>query len=55
MIGALPHAGRPRCAGVAQIDECRQFCNNAIWMERGEVRASGEVNEILDAYLAEVE
>lgn len=33
---------------------CRQWCNKAIWMERGEVRAQGEVGEILDAYEKQV-
>ena len=31
---------------------CRQRCNKAIWMERGEVRAFGDVEEILSAYEA---
>ena len=31
---------------------CRQWCNKAIWMERGEVRAFGDVEEILSAYEA---
>ena len=29
---------------------CRQWCNKAIWMERGEVKAIGSVEEILGAY-----
>jgi ABC-2 type transport system ATP-binding protein/lipopolysaccharide transport system ATP-binding protein len=32
---------------------CRQFCNKAMWMEGGQIRAFGPVNEILDAYVAE--
>jgi ABC-type polysaccharide/polyol phosphate transport system ATPase subunit len=31
---------------------CRRWCNKAIWMERGEVKAFGEVEEILGAYEA---
>jgi ABC-type polysaccharide/polyol phosphate transport system ATPase subunit len=31
---------------------CRQWCNKAIWMERGEVRAFGDVEDILGAYEA---
>jgi ABC-type polysaccharide/polyol phosphate transport system ATPase subunit len=35
-------------------DICRRWCNKAVWMERGEVRAQGEVGSILDAYAAAV-
>lgn len=31
---------------------CRQFCNKAMWMESGQIRAFGPVGEILDAYAA---
>jgi ABC-type polysaccharide/polyol phosphate transport system ATPase subunit len=33
---------------------CRRWCNKAVWMERGEVKAQGEVGSILDAYAAAV-
>jgi ABC-type polysaccharide/polyol phosphate transport system ATPase subunit len=29
---------------------CRRWCNKAVWMDRGEVRAFGEIGDILDAY-----
>jgi ABC-type polysaccharide/polyol phosphate transport system ATPase subunit len=29
---------------------CRQWCNKAIWMERGEVHAFGDIEEVLGAY-----
>jgi ABC-type polysaccharide/polyol phosphate transport system ATPase subunit len=29
---------------------CRRWCNKAVWMERGEVKAYGEIGDILDAY-----
>src|ERR1043165_10098424 len=29
---------------------CRRWCNKAVWMDRGEVRAEGAIDEILDAY-----
>ncbi|HUS10560.1 MAG TPA: ABC transporter ATP-binding protein [Pyrinomonadaceae bacterium] len=32
---------------------CRRWCNKAIWMERGEVRAYGGVEHTLDAYEAQ--
>jgi ABC-type polysaccharide/polyol phosphate transport system ATPase subunit len=32
-----------------------RFCNKAIWIEGGEIQASGEVKEICDAYLARAE
>lgn len=29
---------------------CRQWCNKAVWMNRGEVAAQGPIEEVLDAY-----
>jgi ABC-type polysaccharide/polyol phosphate transport system ATPase subunit len=29
---------------------CRQWCNKAVWLERGEVREYGEIEEVLGAY-----
>jgi ABC-2 type transport system ATP-binding protein/lipopolysaccharide transport system ATP-binding protein len=29
---------------------CRQWCNKAVWMERGEVKLQGEINSVLDIY-----
>jgi len=26
---------------------CRQWCNKAIWIERGEIRMSGEIESVL--------
>ena len=34
------------------LDICRQFCNKAVWMDQGQVRAAGEISEIIDAYLS---
>jgi ABC-2 type transport system ATP-binding protein/lipopolysaccharide transport system ATP-binding protein len=31
-------------------DICRQWCNKAVWMERGEVKLQGEINSVLDSY-----
>jgi ABC-type polysaccharide/polyol phosphate transport system ATPase subunit len=31
---------------------CRRWCNKAVWMDRGEVRAQGPVEDILGAYAA---
>src|SRR6478672_10613338 len=31
-------------------DICRQWCNKAIWMERGEVKMAADVNTVLDSY-----
>jgi ABC-2 type transport system ATP-binding protein/lipopolysaccharide transport system ATP-binding protein len=31
---------------------CRRFCNRGIWMETGQVRAIGPIDEILDQYAA---
>ena len=35
-------------------DICRQWCNKAIWMERGEVKQFGEIESVLDAYTREI-
>jgi ABC-type polysaccharide/polyol phosphate transport system ATPase subunit len=32
---------------------CRQFCKKAIWMEAGQIKAFGPVEEVIDAYVAE--
>lgn len=29
---------------------CRRWCNKAVWMEQGQVRMTGDVNTVLDAY-----
>ena len=31
-------------------DICRQWCNKAVWMERGEVKLQGEINSVLESY-----
>jgi ABC-2 type transport system ATP-binding protein/lipopolysaccharide transport system ATP-binding protein len=33
---------------------CRRWCNKAVWMDRGEVRAEGAIDEILDAYTRQI-
>src|SRR4030081_3789081 len=35
-------------------DLCRQWCNKAIWMERGEGKQFGEIESVLDAYTTEI-
>lgn len=32
------------------IDQIRELCNNAIWLEHGKVRMSGTASEVCDAY-----
>ncbi|MCK1737105.1 ABC transporter ATP-binding protein [Bradyrhizobium sp. 138] len=29
---------------------CRQWCNKGVWMERGQVRMTGDINTVLDEY-----
>ena len=36
------------------IDEVRRLCDNAIWLDKGVARMQGEVNEVCDAYIAEM-
>lgn len=33
------------------IGTLRELCDSAIWLEKGEIRAMGETNEVLDQYL----
>jgi ABC-type polysaccharide/polyol phosphate transport system ATPase subunit len=35
-------------------DICRQWCNKALWMERGEVKLLGDIESVLDAYTTEI-
>lgn len=37
------------------IQQVREFCKNAIWIEAGELKAVGEVNELCDRYEEHVE
>ena len=34
------------------INSVRQLCTKALWLEKGRVRMSGDVNEVCDAYLS---
>lgn len=34
------------------LETCRQFCNRAIWMDHGMVKAEGPIDSILEAYAA---
>lgn len=36
------------------IDEVRRLCDHAIWLDHGIARMQGEVNEVCDAYMAEM-
>jgi lipopolysaccharide transport system ATP-binding protein len=36
------------------LNTVRTLCDQAVWLEHGEARASGPTNEVVDAYLAEV-
>jgi len=29
------------------LDICRKWCTKAVWMERGRIRAAGEINAVL--------
>jgi ABC-type polysaccharide/polyol phosphate transport system ATPase subunit len=35
------------------LDTCRRFCNKAIWMDQGMIKAEGPIDSVLDAYTAE--
>lgn len=34
------------------IDQVRSLCTHAMWLDHGETKASGEVNEVCDQYMA---
>ncbi len=34
------------------IEQVRQLCENAVWINRGDIMQIGEVNEVCDAYMA---
>ncbi len=36
------------------IDEVRRLCDHALWIDKGVERLQGEVNEVCDAYMAEM-
>lgn len=33
------------------VEQVRLLCDHAVWLEKGKVRASGEVNEVCDQYM----
>ena len=35
-------------------DICRQWCNKAVWMERGEIKMHGEIETVLDCYNSQI-
>ena len=37
------------------IDEVRRLCDHAIWLDKGAARMQGEVNEVCDAYMADMQ
>lgn len=36
------------------IDEVRRLCDHAVWLDKGVARMQGDVNEVCDAYMAEM-
>jgi ABC-type polysaccharide/polyol phosphate transport system ATPase subunit len=32
------------------IETCRKFCNQGIWMDQGLIKASGPIDQVIDAY-----
>ena len=37
------------------IEEVRNLCDHAVWLDKGVMRMAGEVQEVCDAYMAEME
>lgn len=34
------------------LETCRTFCNQGIWMEQGQIKTAGPIDEVIDAYSA---
>ncbi|MDR3466427.1 MAG: ABC transporter ATP-binding protein [Xanthobacteraceae bacterium] len=34
------------------LDVCRKWCNKGVWLQRGEIRAIGEIEDVIDEYSA---
>ena len=34
------------------IEQVRKLCDHAVWINKGEIQMTGEVNEVCDAYMA---
>jgi len=34
------------------LDVCRKWCNKGVWLQRGEIRAFGEIGEVIEGYVA---
>jgi ABC-type polysaccharide/polyol phosphate transport system ATPase subunit len=37
------------------LEICRRFCNRGVWMETGQVRGAGPIDEIIDQYSVRIE
>ena len=37
------------------LETCRQFCNKALWMDQGQIRSAGPIDEVISAYLKRTE
>jgi ABC-2 type transport system ATP-binding protein/lipopolysaccharide transport system ATP-binding protein len=37
------------------LETCRQFCNKALWMDQGRIKASGPIEDVLGAYVRQNE
>ncbi|MET0221758.1 MAG: ABC transporter ATP-binding protein [Tardiphaga sp.] len=35
------------------VETCRKFCNQGIWMDQGQIKAAGPIDDILKVYAAE--
>ncbi len=48
------HMGKTIVFVSHALETVRTLCDRAVWLDHGEVRASGATSEVIDAYLAEV-
>jgi ABC-type polysaccharide/polyol phosphate transport system ATPase subunit len=53
-IGEMKQAGVTIVFVSHSLDSVRSLCNKSVWLDHGQVTASGESHEVIDAYLASV-
>jgi ABC-type polysaccharide/polyol phosphate transport system ATPase subunit len=37
------------------LETCRQFCNQSIWIDQGQIKSAGPIDKVLDAYTRQSE
>ncbi len=53
-VAALMKAASTLVLASHSVGIIRRFCDQALWLDHGRIRSCGEINEVLDAYEAEL-